>query len=408
MNINTFDDWLSFASKTMSNNELANSTKVKVDTIENEDELNKCSPLHISTKSRLLTINIPIDPDIFWVIPVIPYSTPDIGVIKKLRKFNSNSQEELNTILKLSGADTELSGADTELSCENNNNNNMVSPCNRYIHKVTTHLDDTNTKIKYKDIRFITMGIDIKDIEKTPKKKSKIKTFHNCVVLSLRLKLIDNVFKEFHVKLFNDNQMGGMTRGRIEIAGVKLDSYTTMVYNYIINMLHATRPATIEDVKLVDQRIILTNSDFKCGYNVERKDLYKILKTKYKNTIESTFESPSYPGIKCKIFINKLDNSIIENHVLVKPLKITKKMKAEGIVPTKEKKNVRVSVMIFRTGSVLISGNCDEDIIKIVYEYFKNIFIEEKEAIVCNMVKVQRDVEKLKLIKHNYKHIRIK
>ena len=34
-----------------------------------------------------------------------------------------------------------------------------------------------------------------------------------------------------------------------------------------------------------------------------------------------------------------------------------------------------ISFMIFRTGSVLIVGNCDENILHIIYQYLKNHYI---------------------------------
>ena len=37
--------------------------------------------------------------------------------------------------------------------------------------------------------------------------------------------------------------------------------------------------------------------------------------------------------------------------------------------------------MIFRTGSVLIVGNCNEDILNIIYEYLKKIIFLEYDKI---------------------------
>jgi hypothetical protein len=45
-------------------------------------------------------------------------------------------------------------------------------------------------------------------------------------------------------------------------------------------------------------------------------------------------------------------------------------------------KNVKeVSFMIFRTGSVLIVGKCDENILLIIYEFLKNILSNEYKLI---------------------------
>ena len=40
--------------------------------------------------------------------------------------------------------------------------------------------------------------------------------------------------------------------------------------------------------------------------------------------------------------------------------------------------------MIFRTGSILIVGKCSEDVLRIVYEYVKNILMSEYEEIMTS------------------------
>ena len=61
----------------------------------------KANAIYISTKSKIAYLDREIDlKQIFWKIPVIPYSTPANGVIKKQMKFNSSTQEEVNYILK--------------------------------------------------------------------------------------------------------------------------------------------------------------------------------------------------------------------------------------------------------------------------------------------------------------------
>ena len=50
------------------------------------------TPLYVSTKSKMAYLNTPIDLNIFWCIPIIPYSTPKTGVIKKQIKINSKKK----------------------------------------------------------------------------------------------------------------------------------------------------------------------------------------------------------------------------------------------------------------------------------------------------------------------------
>ena len=55
----------------------------------------KCSELNISTQTKVAYLSQAIDIyNIFWLIPVISYSNPEPGIIKKQIKLVSNSREE--------------------------------------------------------------------------------------------------------------------------------------------------------------------------------------------------------------------------------------------------------------------------------------------------------------------------
>ena len=54
-------------------------------------------------------------------------------------------------------------------------------------------------------------------------------------------------------------------------------------------------------------------------------------------------------------------------------------------------KYTEVSLMIFRTGSCLIVGNCSEKILRFIFEFIKNILITEYPEIV---VKTEQPVAK--------------
>jgi hypothetical protein len=83
-----------------------------------------------------------------------------------------------------------------------------------------------------------------------------------------------------------------------------------------------------------------------------------------KYNIQSIYDPCSYPGIQSKFYYNpdtELQNGCQiseENKHLYKNIK-------------------EVSFMIFRTGSVLIVGKCDESILMKIYEYLKIIFSNE-------------------------------
>ena len=69
------------------------------------------------------------------------------------------------------------------------------------------------------------------------------------------------------------------------------------------------------------------------------------------------------------------------------------------------KKCTTISFMIFRTGSVLIVGHCNEDILKVVYQYLKNVLITEYDNIYQNNDNHDDNKNKLKNIKPRKKKI---
>ena len=133
----------------------------------------KCSLLYISTKTKICYLNKSIDlKKVFWEIPIIPYHFPQIGVVKKQMKFNSTTIEELNLI-------------------------SMKIKDYEYVDNyVISQIINPEGRIKFKDIRKISIGLCKKDIiSYRCKKKS---AFYNCFVViindTLKVHLLKNAF----------------------------------------------------------------------------------------------------------------------------------------------------------------------------------------------------------------------
>uniref|UniRef100_A0A6C0IGS7 Uncharacterized protein n=1 Tax=viral metagenome TaxID=1070528 RepID=A0A6C0IGS7_9ZZZZ len=297
----------------------------------------KSSNIYISTKTKIGYLNIPIDlKKIFWDIPVIPYAKPCDGVIKKQMKFNTLSQEELTFI-------------------QDKLKNEVY-----FEEHIITHIDNPSGRIKFKDIRKVSIGISKKDIMSYRCKKKS--AFYNCFVLILRMK-VEKSFKEFHVKVFNT--------GKLEIPGVQSEIVFELLLKQIITTLqpYIDFPLGYKDDS---NETVLINSNFNCGFFINREILYDILKSKY--NIHSIYDPCSYPGIQSKFYYNP-DIGIQtgcqiseENRSLYTDVK-------------------EVSFMIFRTGSVLIVGKCDENVLMIIYEFLKNILTNEYKNIYQKNVK---------------------
>ena len=283
--------------------------------------------IYISTKTKISYLNQEVNlKDIFWNIPVIPYSEPKTGVIKKQIKINSLTQEELDLV-------------QDKLKNE------------KYFEEhVITSIKNPNGRIKFKDIRKISIGISKKDIMSYRCKKKS--AFYNCFVLILRIKM-DQVYKEFHAKIFNT--------GKLEIPGIQTDEAFKRTLEVIIEILQPHFSEKLEYQKDATETVLI-NSNFNCGYYINRETLFDILKYKY--NIQSIYDPCSYPGIQCKFYYNP-DVGIQTGS------QISEENKAKY-------KNIHeVSFMIFRTGSVLIVGKCDENVLLIIYEFLKNLLSTE-------------------------------
>jgi TATA-box binding protein (TBP) (component of TFIID and TFIIIB) len=309
--------------------------------LEFNQEIPKSTDIYISTKTKIAYLNTHIDLiDLFWKIDVIPYSKPENGVIKKQIKFNSTEPEEVKII--------------TDKLCD----------VPYYEEHIITHIDNPTGRIKYKDIRKVSIGISRKDIMSYRCKKKS--AFYNCFVLIYRMK-VDGTFKEFHIKIFNT--------GKLEIPGVQNDTSYELILQKILNIL---QPYFKEKLcyKENNDETVLINSDFNCGFFINREALYDILRNKY--NIQSIYDPCSYPGIQCKFYYNpdigtqngcqiSEENEHLYNNI------------------------IKVSFMVFRTGSILIVGKCDENILMSIYNYLKQVLSNEYKFICQNNKLLEND-----------------
>ena len=371
MSLNIDKEWENFISSSYddtSDNEVSNDDEVCNNdvnsseefvsanlTMEINSETPKASAIYISTKTKIAYMNMPIIlKDVFWSIPVIPYARPCNGVIKKQMKFNSTTIEELDFI-------------QSKLTDET-----------YFEEHIITNINNPTGRIKFKDIRKISIGISKKDIMSYRCKKKS--AFYNCFVLIVRMKIAD-LFKEFHVKVFNT--------GKLEIPGVQNETTFQLLLNEVIQILQpfiADKLSYKED----SEETVLINSNFNCGFYINREELYDILKMKY--NIQSIYDPCSYPGIQCKFYYNPDVGIQCGSQISEENKSLYKNIN-------------EVSFMIFRTGSVLIVGKCDENVLMIIYEFLKVVLNNEYKNIsqknVEHMASNLKDNKKTKIRKKN-------
>ena len=338
----------------------------KNETVLNEDSIiiPKCSDIYISTKTKIIYLNLDsLDIySLFWKIPIENYHKQIPGIIKKQIKISCNSKEDLEELKK---------------------KEDQLDKNHYYVSKIINHVDNPSGRIKFKNVRKISVGLSKKDlIYKRTKEKS---AFYNCFVVTLRI-IYNNIFKEIHVKIFNT--------GKLEIPGIQNDEILEVVLNNILNILN--KILNIE-LKIIPNKTenVLINSNFNCGFYIDREKLFNLLRYKYH--INACYDPCSYPGIQCVYYYDNINNQGISN-----TLNLDNNIK-------KNKNIQKISYMIFRTGSILIVGKCDEFVLRMVYDYIKNILMDKyKEIMIKNIVDTNIKKEEKQFLKTRKKIIYIK
>lgn len=322
----------------------------------------ECEDLYISTTTKVLFLNQPIDiQSIYWQIPIIDYWKPQEGILKKQIKIVSSTKEEFEDY------------------------KNKLTNIKYYNEIVIKQIDNPHARrIKFKDERKITIGISKKDIMTC---RGKIKNaFYNCFALIIRFKF-NNQYREIHVKVFNT--------GKMEIPGVLNDEILCIVKRMTLDLL---RPHTNEAIGFLEydaESNVLINSNFNCGFYINRDKLQHILRSP-KYNIETSYDPCSYPGVKCKFYFNnELGFNIETQRGQIVCEDRNMKMSELGDAS----KYTEISFMIFRTGSCLIVGNCTERILRFVYDFIKQIMWDEYHSICVQNLDTEPKIKKEKVRK---------
>ena len=180
------EEWSNF----LDNSENLDLEKSESRNNKNNGLIPKCSDIYISTKTKIIYLNKELLDiySIFWKINIEDYDKQIEGIIKKQIKISCNTKEEVESL------------------------ENLIKNESYYISKIINHVDNPNGRIKYKNVRKLSIGLSKKDlINSRTKEKS---AFYNCFVVTLRI-LYEGIFKEIHIKIFNT--------GKLEIPGIQND-----------------------------------------------------------------------------------------------------------------------------------------------------------------------------------------
>lgn len=361
---NLEEEWQSFLDGGENDTKIAPQIKEEIPICPN------ASDLRISTKVKILfldtkKINIY---KCFWGIPTLHFWEQREGIIKKQIKYTCNTNKEYLDLMDRAKKDNRI----------------KITNIKHFEREMVNTSDDPGGST-FKDISKITVGISNKELINSRIKKKG--AFYNCLMLVIRICGDDGIFKEINMKIFNT--------GKISFPGMltKVQMETSM--KIILDILSQIEERPINFVEDSIETVLI-NSNFNCGYFINRDKLYNILKFEYK--LHSSYDQCSYPGIQCKYFYNE-SNTENDGRCICRN---GCNRKGDG---SKEGNCREISFMIFRTGSVLIVGKSDEDLLYKIYNFIKTILETRYKEIYMALNLTDKTKKNLKQPKMKYFYI---
>lgn len=240
---------------------------------------------------------------------------------------------------------------------------------------------DFGTKINIKNVvdtfhknfenHNIFQKINYKEGTKKSKKKELNDAFYNqcSMVLSItdNESKIQNQTSKINIFIFPN--------GSFRTVGCRTIKTVTVMINELFCFFKYNQGLVLDKDKLSlnNIRITMINSDYKLSKKIKQKKLFNIINDQYTiqndgNIKSCLYDPDKYPGINIKFLgdITKIDSSKIYTR------KGRKKIEGE------------VSVLIFRSGSIIITGYKKPKEAKHAYNYINNIILKHSNIVLYN------------------------
>ncbi len=203
----------------------------------------------------------------------------------------------------------------------------------------------------------------IRSLEPQKKKKKKKNCFQNQMTVEIKPDLDGYPDSKVSVKIFKN--------GSIQMSGIKSIVAVNTVLNKLVGELKKEfgKPEdgkmklisfvdNIEDIKISKFKIDMINSGFEIGYEINRENLYNALLIK---KIECKFEPSIHAGVNIKF------------------------------IPSDNKKDKKVSIFVFESGNIIITGAKTVNNILESYKYITDFMNDCKSCIqkskICEMLR---------------------
>jgi len=193
------------------------------------------------------------------------------------------------------------------------------------------------------------------------KRRVSEKTFFNQGTIVIRKKRDDgaNDFKEVNVKIF--------ANGGFQMTGVTNEEFSREVILWLITKLNTfTPPVSAKPLELAKFAVQLLNSDYKMSALAKRAELHKILCEEYH--LSSTLETTIYQGVNTKYYYNEASPAHAPRGICNCPRFCSGQ--GDGVTIGSCK---RITIAIFQTGSIIITGARSKKQLDEAYTYINRI-----------------------------------
>ena len=240
-----------------------------------------------------------------------------------------------------------------------------IEKLSNIIYKNLVTFGNDTVNLPYFGITYNNLDINLLKKKKYKKKKSK---FFNCC--SIIVKSIDN--SNVNIKLFKNSS--------VTMTGCKTPDSGLVAIRLLVNEIKKyseVSESDITELDVDDYQITMINANYSIGYKIDANKLFSIVKNDY--NLYVSYEPDRYQGVKISYIWNILNKSK-DGKCHCHDKECTGKGKnKDGLGLNRCKK---VTIAVFKTGSVVITGAKMLDQTKDAYNFINSIIIKNSSKII--------------------------
>ncbi len=195
------------------------------------------------------------------------------------------------------------------------------------------------------------------------------KSFFNQSTLVVRRWVSDERgWKEVNIKLFGN--------GSVQMTGIHSEEFAEETLRWLIKECEKLSESPFNTPPTVNKmNVQMINSDFSLGVQLHSEIIHAILRDRY--GLFSIFEKTLYQGVDTKYYYNTKKNPTASPGVCGCPTMCSGQGNADG-----EGQCKRITISIFQTGNIIITGARNMDQINEAYEFINKVFDKHEKQIV--------------------------